>query len=66
MKVSTFMNEDQLITVAIEALLEKLGPVETNRFLTLPQKKRIESVQRHQRWQSQLDKQTFFDKVFPD
>ena len=66
MKVSTFMNEDQLITIAIEALLEKLGPVETNRFLTLPQQKRIESVKRHQRWQAQLDKQTFFDKVFPD
>ena len=36
--------------------MEKLGPVETNRFLSLPAKKRIESVKRHRSWQSKLDK----------
>jgi hypothetical protein len=64
MKTSTFMNEDQLIATAIDVLIEKLGPVETNRFLTLPQKKRMESVKRHGLWQSQLKKDQFFDKVF--
>lgn len=64
MKVSIFMNEEQLIATAIETLFEKLGPVEANRFLTLPQKTRLESVKRHQLWQAQLDKQEFFDKVF--
>ena len=64
MKASTFMNEEQLIANAIEALIEKLGPVETNRFLTLPKKERMESVKRHQLWQSQLEKDEFFNKVF--
>jgi len=64
MKVSTFMNEEQLIAAAIETLVEKLGPVEANRFLTLPQKTRMESVKRHHLWQAQLDKNEFFDTVF--
>ena len=64
MKTSTFMKEEQLIALAIETLFEKLGPVEANRFLTLPQKTRLDSVKRHHLWQAQLDKQTFFDKVF--
>ena len=64
MKTSIFMDEEQLIAIAIDALIERLGPVETNRFLTLPRKKRMESVKRHQLWQSQLKKDEFFDKVF--
>ena len=64
MKTSIFMDEEQLIATAIDALIERLGPVETNRFLTLPRKKRMESVKRHQLWQSQLKKDEFFDKVF--
>ena len=47
-----------------DVLIEKLGPVEANRFLTLPKKKRLESVKRHQLWQSQLKKDDFFDKIF--
>ena len=35
-----------------------------DRFLTLPKKKRMESVKRHQLWQSQLKKDEFFNKVF--
>ncbi|VAX31573.1 hypothetical protein MNBD_NITROSPIRAE03-73 [hydrothermal vent metagenome] len=64
MKKSQYINEDQLIKKAIDILMEKLGPVETNRFLTLPVKKRIESVRRHRLWQSKLDKDSFFKKVF--
>ncbi len=66
MKISTFMNEEQLIATAIETLFEKLGPVEANRFLALPQKTRMESVKRHQLWQAQLDKGEFFDNVFSE
>jgi len=66
MKTSTFMNEEQLIATAIDVLIEKLGPVEANRFLTLPKKKRLESVKRHQLWQSQLKKDDFFDKIFSE
>ena len=60
MKKSMFMEEEKLVEVAIEALLDRLGPVETNRFLTLPRKKRMESVKRHRQWQQQLDKDAFF------
>ncbi len=64
MKKSVFMEEEKLAEVAIEALLDRLGPVETNRFLTLPRKKRMESVKRHRQWQQQLDKDAFFNKIF--
>lgn len=66
MKTSPFMEEEQLITTAIDILIEKLGTVETNRFLALSPKRRMESVKRHQRWQSQLQKDEFFDNVFND
>ena len=64
MKKSHYIGEDQLLKKAIDILMEKLGPVETNRFLSLPAKKRIESVKRHRLWQSGLDKDSFFKEVF--
>lgn len=64
MKTSTFIPEEQLIIRAIDALLERLGPVETSRFLSLPRQKRIESVERHHLWQAALEKDKFFDAVF--
>jgi len=64
MKKSVLMEEEKLVEVAIEALLDRLGPVETNRFLNLPRKKRMESVKRHRQWQQQLDKDAFFNKIF--
>ena len=63
MKTSSFINEKQLITEAIDTLLDKLGPVETNRFLSLLKMRRVESVKRHQLWQSKLKKDKFFNKV---
>ncbi len=39
--------EEQLIRRAIDALFERLGPVETHRFLSLPRQQRMESVERH-------------------
>lgn len=64
MNTSTFITEEQLITTAIDALLNALGPVETSRFLTLPKKTRVESVERHQRWQATLKKDEFFGRIF--
>ncbi len=66
MKQSQFLSEETLIQRAIEVLMETLGPVETTRFLSLPVKKRIESVKRHRAWQSQLEKEQFFNVVFSD
>ena len=64
MKTHQFMSEEQLLQQGIEILMEKLGPVETYRFLSLPAPKRIESVKRHRLWQAKLDKGSFFDDVF--
>jgi hypothetical protein len=66
MKQNQFKSEEYLLQQAIELLMENLGPVETNRFLTLPVKKRMESVRRHRLWQVQLEKDRFFDEVFAD
>ncbi len=66
MKKSAFMDDEKLVEVAIEILMDRLGPVETNRFLTMPRKKRMESVKRHRQWQRKLDKDSFFDAVFMD
>ncbi len=64
MKASVFIDEEQLVTRAVEVLVKELGPVETSRFLSLPRKKRLESVKRHRQWQAQLRKDEFFDHVF--
>jgi hypothetical protein len=64
MKASVFADEEQLITKAVEVLIKALGPVDAVRFLTLPKKKRMESVKRHQQWQAQLQQGEFFDHVF--
>lgn len=64
MKQSEFLSEEALVRKAVEVLMETLGPVETTRFLSLPVKKRTESVKRHREWQSQLEKDQFFNDVF--
>ena len=64
MKPSQFVSEDKLFKQAIGILMEKLGPVETNRFLSLRSKERMESVRRHKKWQSKLDKKAFFNEIF--
>lgn len=61
-----YMDEENVIKRATQALIKELGPVETIRFLTMPQKKRTESVRRHREWQKLLDKNKFFDEVFSE
>ena len=64
MKKSEYLEPDTLLQQGISALLKNLGPVETQRFLTFMQKKRMDSVKRHHSWQKKLDKVLFFDEVF--
>jgi len=45
-------------------LMDKLGPVETSRFLAMHQAGKLDSVKRHHRWQSELDKEDFFKEIF--
>ena len=66
MKANLFIDEEQLVTKAIEVLVRELGPVEASRFLALPKKRRIESVKRHRQWQAQLKRDDFFDQVFSE
>ena len=64
MKTESVMTEEQLIRQAIDALIESLGIMEATRFLTIKRESRLESVDRHRLWQSELDKDTFFDEIF--
>ena len=66
MKITRYMDEEKIITKAMNVLINELGPVEAIRFLTLPKSKRIESVKRHREWQKTLNKNIFFDKVFTE
>ncbi len=64
MKAKTLTDEERLISKAVDVLVKELGPVEAGRFLSLPRKRRIESVKRHRQWQRQLRREQFFDTVF--
>jgi len=64
MSEHTYLQEEEMIRQAVEALLKSLGPIETARFLTLPQKQRLDSVSRHRLWQDGLDQDPFFDQIF--
>ena len=59
-----YMDEEILVKKAVQALIEELGPIEATRFISMPRKKRIESVKRHRLWQKNLDTSQFFNKVF--
>ena len=58
------MDEEVMVQKAIKVLIGELGPIEANRFISMPRKKRIENVRRHRQWQKHLDKDDFFDRVF--
>lgn len=60
------MDEDLVIKKGMEVLIKELGPVEAIRFMTIPKRKKIESVKRHREWQKQLNKDNFFDEVFAE
>jgi hypothetical protein len=64
MRAVKYMDEEVMVQKAIKVLIGELGPIEANRFISMPRKKRIESVRRHRQWQKQLDKEDVFDRVF--
>lgn len=64
MRATKYMDEGIMVKKAIKVLIGELGPIEANRFISMPRKKRIESVKRHREWQKYLDKDKFFSKVF--
>jgi hypothetical protein len=64
MKSDTLLSEEKLICQATEVLLDKFGILDTTRFLALKQQGRLDSVIRHQEWQTNLDKEQFFTRVF--
>ncbi len=64
MKTEKYLEEDLLIRKTIEALIKEVGPVETIRFMNIPRKKRIGSINRHREWQKFLKKDEFFDEIF--
>lgn len=58
------MDEELVIKKAIDVLIKELGPIEAIRFISMPKKKRMDSVRRHREWQRLLNKTKFFDEVF--
>ncbi len=49
------MTEEQLISQAVNALIDKLGILKTTRFLALQSEDKLDSVECHRKWQTQLD-----------
>jgi hypothetical protein len=64
MNNSEYINEEELLSKAISILTEKLGPLETSRFLSISGKRRSESVKRHRKWQKDLNKNELFKDLF--
>ncbi len=58
------MNEEQLIKKAVQVLVREFGSVEASRFLSIPQRKREDSLKHHETWQKSLNKKDFFNDVF--
>jgi len=63
MKASEYIDEEKLLNSAIRLLTEKLGAVETSRFLAISSSKRIESVKRHRQWQAEINKDQLFKEI---
>jgi hypothetical protein len=64
MKMTKSVPENDLLKRGVEILFRELGKYDAIRFLTIPREKRIESVERHRKWQDTLNKDAFFDDVF--
>ena len=64
MKPARYLDENELVKAAVKTLAKELGPVETQRFLSLPIPTRADAVQRHRAWQARLDKKAFLNQLF--
>lgn len=63
MKRGQLTDENVLVQEGIAVLMKALGPIETDRFLAHTFGHREESVTRHRKWQSKLNKKNFLDDV---
>ena len=63
MKSMTLLEETTLVEKGVSLLMKNLGPIETQRFLSLSPRKRMDSVRRHRLWQQGLKKDEFLDRV---
>lgn len=64
MSTTRYMDEEEMVKKAVKALIGAVGPIEANRFISMPRRKRMDSVKRHREWQKKLDKNDFLRKVF--
>jgi hypothetical protein len=65
MKAIKYMEEDEIVRRGVSALYKELGPMEARRFLTIQRPlQRDDSVQRHRKWQSSLDKNVNYHYPF--
>ena len=64
MKMTKPIPESDLLRKGVEILFRELGKYDAIRFLAMPREKRLESVERHRKWQDTLNKNAFFDDVF--
>ena len=64
MKNAKYRVEEDMIEKGVDLLIKGLGPVEAIRFMNISKEAKMESVKRHRLWQKQLDKDTFYKKIF--
>ena len=63
MKALKYRGDQELIEEGVDALYERLGPADARRFITLTHSAQDDSVQRHRRWQDNLDTEKFIKQV---
>ncbi|HDM78453.1 MAG TPA: hypothetical protein ENG51_18625 [Deltaproteobacteria bacterium] len=63
MSATRYMDDEQMVKKAVKALIGAVGPIEANRFISMPRKK-DGKCKRHREWERRLDKEEFFGKVF--
>ena len=66
MNVMKVENDNDLIEKAIKILDDKFGHINTMRFISLAINKRVDSVSRHRNYEKQLNKEDYFQCVFPE
>ena len=64
MTLTKNISDKELIKKGTEILFKELGHVNATRFLAMPREERLESVERHRKWQEELDAVSFYNEVF--
>ena len=64
MKQGQYIKDEKLLKQGVDILMEKLGTIETSRFLSFTPQKWIESVKRHQSGNPNSSKKEFLNNSF--